>query len=201
MKGLWKPYGAAMNVLRVSLPAVLLLCGAEARNSSPKLLSEYAPLSVSRESTFGESSLEREIHLGLQKLPYFGVFDHLAYRVDPGLVSLYGSVTNPELKWDAETVVMGIGCNYQVSNHIRFLPNSPDTNRIRVGVFGAIYGDPVLGRYAITGPAIHILVDGGYVVLEGAVVSDRDRRRAVERAKAVRGVSTVLNHLTVEGQN
>lgn len=190
-----------MNILRVSLPTVLFLCGAEAQNSAPKLLSEYAPLSVSRVSTFGESSMEREIHLGLQKLPYFGVFDHLAYRVDPGLVSLYGSVMNPDLKWDAETVVMGIDRNYQVSNHIRLLPNSPDTNRIRAAVFGAIYGDPVLGRYAVTGPAIHILVEGGsYVVLEGAVASEADRRRAVERAKSVRGVSTVTNHLTVEGR-
>lgn len=200
MKGSWKPGAAAMNILRVSLPTVLLLCGAEAQNS-PKRLSEYTPLSVSRVSTFGESSMEREIHLGLQKLPYFGVFDYLSYRVDPGLISLYGSVMHPELKWDAETVVMGIGRNYGVRNHIRLQPDSPDTNRIRAGVFGAIYGDPVLGRYAVTGAAIHILVEGSYVVLEGAVASDTDRRKAVERAKAVRGVTAVTNHLTVEGQN
>lgn len=192
-----------MDFWRASLPTLLLLCAARAQNAPPKLLSEYAPLSVSRVSTFGESSLEREIHLGLQKLPYFGVFDHLSYRVGHGVVSLYGSVMNPELKWDAETVVMGIAPHYGVNNGIKFLPNSPATNRLRAAVFSAIYADPILGRYATTGGCmIHILViDGAAVVLEGAVVTDADKRKATEKVKAVRGVGIVVNHLNVDGMN
>ena len=54
-----------------------------------------------------------------------------------------------ELKWDSETVVMGIAPGYGISNHIRFLPNSLDTNRLSVAVFSAIYADPFLGRYAV----------------------------------------------------
>lgn len=189
-----------LKVWRTSLSAVLLVCATGAHNSSSKLLSEYAPLSVSRVSTFGESSIEREIHLGLQGLPYFGVFDHLSYRVDPGVVRLYGSVTHSELKWDAANVVMGIAPNYGVINQIRFLPNSPDANRLRVAVFSAIYADPFLGRYAGTGGCtIHILVEGASVVLEGAVATDTDKRKAAERARSVRGVASLINHLTVDG--
>lgn len=191
-----------MNFRRVSLPTLLLLCAARAQHSPSKLLSEYAPLSASRVSTFGESSLEREIHLGLQKLPYFGVFDHLSYRVEHGVVSLYGSVMHPELKWDAETVVIGIDPRYGVNNQIKVLPNSPATNRVRAAVFSAIFADPFLGRYAAIGACtIHILVEGASVVLEGAVATDTDKRKATERVKAVRGVGIVVNHLTVDGMN
>ena len=42
-------------------------------------------------------------------LPFYGVFDNLAYKVDPdGTVTLFGQVMRPTLKSDAENVVKRI---------------------------------------------------------------------------------------------
>jgi hypothetical protein len=48
----------------------------------------------------------REVRHELVTLPYYGVFDNLAYKVDPdGTVTLIGQVVNPTLKSDAERAV------------------------------------------------------------------------------------------------
>ena len=50
----------------------------------------------------------REVRHELVMLPYYGVFDNLAYRVDGSTVTLLGQVTRPTLKSDAENVVKDI---------------------------------------------------------------------------------------------
>src|SRR6185437_4353310 len=49
--------------------------------------------------------LDQRVQSELLKLPYYGVFDHLAYRIENGRVILTGDVTRPTLKDDAERVV------------------------------------------------------------------------------------------------
>ena len=45
----------------------------------------------------------KEVRHELVTLPFYGVFDNLSYKVDPdGTVTLYGQVTRPTLKSDAE---------------------------------------------------------------------------------------------------
>ena len=56
----------------------------------------------------GQDRVTREVRHELVMLPYYGVFDNLAYRVDGGTVRLYGQVTRPTLKSDAENVVKGL---------------------------------------------------------------------------------------------
>src|ERR1017187_10168754 len=56
----------------------------------------------------GQDRVTREVRHELVMLPYYGVFDNLAYRVDVGTVRLYGQVTRPTLRSDAENVVKGI---------------------------------------------------------------------------------------------
>jgi hyperosmotically inducible periplasmic protein len=47
----------------------------------------------------GVERLIREVRHELLLLPYYGVFDNLAYKVDPnGTVTLLGQVTRPTLK-------------------------------------------------------------------------------------------------------
>ena len=58
-------------------------------------------------------------------LPYYGVFDNLAYRVDGNTVTLLGQVTRPTLKSDAEKVVKDIEGVEKVNNQIEVLPLSP----------------------------------------------------------------------------
>ena len=63
-----------------------------------------------------------------------GVFDNLAYRVDGGTVSLYGQVTRPTLKSDAESVVKDIEGVTRVDNQIEVLPLSSMDDGIRVAM-------------------------------------------------------------------
>src|ERR1700736_5381758 len=72
-----------------------------------------------------ESRIAREVRHQLLMLPYYGVFDDLAFRVDGGTVTLLGAVTRPTLKSDAERVDRKIEGVERVINQIQALPPSP----------------------------------------------------------------------------
>jgi hyperosmotically inducible protein len=132
-------------------------------------------------------------------LPYYGVFDNLVYKVDGYTVTLMGQVSRPTLKSDAENVVKKIEGVEHVKNEIEVLPVSPNDNRIRRGVFRAIYSDPTMDRYAIQAiPPIHIIVKNGNVALEGVVATEADKNIAGIRANGVSGVFSLVNNLRVE---
>ncbi len=187
-----------------AVAAILVLsCGAAWGTSHtggyPPSLSEYAPLCVSNVSTFGENTLESEVHRELLQLAFFGVFDHLEFAVHGANVILHGQVFHPDLKYDATEVVAAIPGVDHVINLITFLPDSPADNHVRVAVFTAIYGHSSMGIYTTVGGggAIHVVVQSGRVVLEGQVSSSDDARRAAAWARAVPGVVSVTSHLTV----
>jgi len=46
----------------------------------------------------GQDRIAREVRHELVMLPYYGVFDNLAFRVDGGTVTLLGQVTRPHTK-------------------------------------------------------------------------------------------------------
>src|SRR5438309_2261316 len=97
----------------------------------------------------GIDRIVKEVHHELVMLPYYGVFDNLAYKVDPdGTVTLLGQVSRPTLKSDAENVVKRIEGVEKVVNNIKVLPVSPNDDRIRRVVYRAIYGNEVLSHYA-----------------------------------------------------
>src|SRR6185295_19171566 len=149
-----------------------------------------------------ESRIAREVRHQLVMLPYYGVFDDLAFSVNDGTVSLLGAVTRPTLKSDAENVVKRIEGVTQVINKIEVLPLSPMDDQIRLAVYRAIYGDPALstrsGYRAL--PSIHIIVKNGHVTLEGVVANEADKNIANIRANGVSGVFSVTNKLQVEGK-
>jgi len=141
----------------------------------------------------------REVRHELVMLPYYGVFDNLAYRVDGGSVTLMGQVTRPTLKSDAGTVVKGIEGVTRVDNQIEVLPLSPMDDGLRMAEYRAIYGHPGLDRYAMQAvPPIHIIMDNGKVTLEGVVGTQSDKDTAGIRANSVSGVFSVVNNLRVE---
>jgi hyperosmotically inducible periplasmic protein len=145
-----------------------------------------------------EERLGREVRHVLVLLPYYGVFDNLAYRVDDGTVTLLGQVTRPTLKTDAETVVKHLEGVDRVVNNIRVLPLSPGDDKIRLATFRAIYGDTALSRYALQAvPPIHMVVENGNVTLEGVVATEADKNLAYLRASGVEGVFSVKNNLRV----
>jgi hyperosmotically inducible protein len=146
-----------------------------------------------------QDRLARQVRHELVMLPYYGVFDNLAFRVDGRTVTLMGEVTRPTLKSDAENVVKDIEGVEKVVNQIKVLPLSSMDDQIRIAVYRAIYGHPGLDRYALQAvPPIHIIVENGRVTLEGVVANQADKDLANVRANTVSGVFSVTNNLRVE---
>ncbi len=133
-----------------------------------------------------DSRMMQEVRHQLVMLPYYTIFDDLAFRVSGSTVTLFGDVTNPVLKSDAQNVVKGIEGVTQVDNQINVLPLSPMDWQIRRAEFRAIYGDPQIGdRYGHQAlPSIHIIVSNGHVRLEGVVANQSDKNLINIRANA-----------------
>jgi hyperosmotically inducible protein len=147
----------------------------------------------------GQARLQKEVRHELVMLPYYDVFDNLAYKVDGGTVTLFGQVTRPTLKSDAERSVKGIEGVERVDNRIEVLPLSPNDDQIRRAVYRAIYGTTGLDRYGLRAvPTIHIIVKNGHVTLEGAVANEGDKNLANIKANGVSGVFSVTNNLQVD---
>jgi hyperosmotically inducible protein len=151
------------------------------------------------QSDAGESRLLKEVRHELVMLPYYNVFDNLAFRVDGSKVTLLGQVTKPVLKSDAENVVKKIEGVTSVENDIEVLPLSPNDDRIRREVYNRIYRFPSLStKYGFQAvPSIHIIVKNGNVTLEGVVDSPEDKNIAEIQAKGAPGVFSVTNNLRV----
>ncbi|HEX3683084.1 MAG TPA: BON domain-containing protein [Bryobacteraceae bacterium] len=147
----------------------------------------------------GENRLMQEIRHQLVMLPYYTIFDDLAFRLNGSTVTLLGEVNNPVLKSDAENVVKHIEGVTEVNNQIEVLPPSPMDDQIRRAMFRAIYGDPQIGdRYGHQAlPPIHIIVKNGHVKLEGVVANQLDKNLINVRANAVPNVFSVENDLQV----
>jgi hyperosmotically inducible protein len=147
-----------------------------------------------------ENRIAREVRHELLSLPYYGVFDDLAFRVDGSTVTLLGAVDRPTLKSDAERVARSVEGVTQVVNNIEVLPLSPMDDQTRMAVYQAIYGQSSLStRYGFRSiPSIHILVKNGNVTLEGVVANQADKDVINLAAKGVPNVFSVTNNLQVE---
>jgi BON domain-containing protein len=165
------------------------------QNTSPN--TQNAPLSQK-----GIDRIVKEVRHELVMLPFYGVFDNLAYKVSPdGTVTLLGQVSRPTLKSDAENVVKRIEGVERVDNQLKVLPTSPNDDRIRRAVYNAIYRNDVLSQYALRAvPPIHIIVDNGNVTLEGVVARQMDKQIAEIQTKSVPGVFGVTDNLKVEDE-
>jgi hyperosmotically inducible protein len=148
----------------------------------------------------GIDRIVKEVHHELVMLPFYGVFDNLAYKVDPdGTVTLLGQVARPTLKSDAENVVKRMEGVEKVVYNIEVLPTSINDDNIRRAVYRAIYGNSVLSQYQLRAvPPIHIIVKNGNVTLEGVVARAMDKQIAGMQANQVSGVFSVTNNLQVE---
>ena len=142
--------------------------------------------------------IEREVRHEILMLPYFDVFDNMAFKVEGYQVTLMGQVTRPSLKKEAENVVKQIEGVQKVVNQIEVLPTSSMDDELRVKLFRAIYGYPALERYAMpVVKPIRIIVKNGNVTLEGVVDSEADKNLAHIRASSVAGSFSVTDNLRV----
>jgi hyperosmotically inducible protein len=144
------------------------------------------------------NKLMKEVRHELVMLPYYSVFDNLAYKVEGDRVILMGQVARPTLKSDAENVVKSIEGVRSVENQIEVLPTSPMDDQLRRALYRAIYGESGLFRYGVASvPSIHIIVKNGHATLEGVVDNEADKNMAGLRANGVPNVFSVQNNLVV----
>jgi hyperosmotically inducible periplasmic protein len=142
--------------------------------------------------------ITKEVRHELVMLPYFSVFDNLAYKVDGYNVTLIGQVTRPTLKSDAENVVKRIEGVEHIDNQIEVLPPSSMDDGLRVQLYRAIYGFPSLQKYALgVQQPIRIIVKNGKVTLEGVVDNESDKNVANIQASSVPGTFSITNNLQV----
>ena len=179
-------------VLGISLLSMVVLASPTIQDNQPT--GAASPKSIDR--------IYKEVRHELVMLPFYGVFDNLSYKVDPdGTVTLFGQVTRPTLKSDAENVVKRIEGVERVVNNIEVLPTSMMDDEIRRAAYRAIYGNEVLSQYQMRAvPPIHIIVKNGHITLEGVVAREMDKQIAGMQANSVHGVFSVTNNLVVEDE-
>ena len=149
-------------------------------------------------SSRSQERITKEVRHELLMLPWFGVFDNIAFKVDGSTVTLLGQVVRPSLKSDAENAVKHIEGVEKVVNQIEVLPTSPMDDRLRLELYRAIYGYPALEKYALgVQKPIRIIVKNGHVTLEGVVDNEADKNLAGLRANGVPGIFSVTNNLQV----
>jgi hyperosmotically inducible periplasmic protein len=178
-------------------------------------------------SADSKSTVE-EIRKELMQLPYYGVFDYLAFSYDKGTVTLMGYAYHPGLKQDAVRAVKRAPGVDQVIDKVEDLPVSQFDDELRWKTYYAIYRDPFLSRYAPGGGVlwghrhpfntgfhsfggtrfpgmeplgdypIHIIVKNGKITLLGVVDNESDKTVAGMRAREVPGALGVENELVVE---
>jgi hyperosmotically inducible protein len=149
-------------------------------------------------SSKAEQRIVKEVRHELLMLPYFGVFDYIAFKVEGPTVTLIGQVVRPVLKSDAENAIKHIEGVEKVVNQIEVLPPSSMDDRLRLELYRAIYGYPALEKYALgVQKPIRIIVKNGHVTLEGVVDNEADKNLAGLRANGVPGIFSVTNNLQV----
>jgi hyperosmotically inducible protein len=201
------------------------ICVAISMSGLTLLLAEAPTLAQSQ----AKSTIE-EIRNELLQLPYYGVFDFLAFSYDKGTVTLMGYAYRPTLKADAVRAVKRASGVDKVNDKIEELPVSQNDDQLRWATYYKIYRDPFLSRYApgggmlwghrhpfasdfrMDGPAgftgmepagdypIHIIVKNGKITLLGVVDSESDKTLAGMRAREVPGSFGVENDLMVDKQ-
>jgi hyperosmotically inducible protein len=197
---------AYIHALRIGFAGLVLLAGI---SSTPN----------ARAQSVSSGETVRSVQRMLERLPYYGVFDFIAFGVDRGTVTLAGYSFEGRLKADAEMAAKRASGVDEVANKIEVLPTSQNDDRIRWATFYRIYTDDFLSRYApggtsgvlrelrdvqrfpgmqpVGGYAIHIVVKNGRTMLLGTVDSAADRQVAEVRAREVTGVFEVENGLSV----
>jgi len=149
-----------------------------------------------------QDRITKEVRHRILLLPDFGTFDNLAFKLDGYDVTLFGQVTNPSLKDEAERVVKKIEGVEHVENRIEVLSASPNDDRLRRDLFNAIYRYGPLQHYGVgSNRPIRIIVNHGHVTLEGVVDRESDKNMAGLRANGVDGVFSVQNNLVVPGKS
>lgn len=125
-------------------------------------------------------------------------FNFFDLDVKNGVVTISGNARTPADAASAVAVVQNTPGVKDVIDNIEVAPASGMDDQLRVRIARAIYGDPVLQKYANDPQApIRIIVENGRVTLDGMVLTEMDKNVAGMRAREVSGVFGVTNNLAV----
>jgi hyperosmotically inducible protein len=186
------------EIMKKEYRAMLVAALLAAAVGAPPVSAAAQPEASNQRGEKPQEKLVKEVRHQLVMLPWYSVFDNLAYKVEGDKVTLYGQVTRPTLKSDAEAAVRSVEGVSTVVNEIEVLPPSPMDDQIRRAVYRAVYGDANFARYSIQAvPSVHIIVKNGNVTLEGVVDNEADKNLASMRANQVPNVFSVKNNLVV----
>src|SRR5262245_32175235 len=110
-----RPMRSASRITLI-LSLCLLICapawaGQKEKKEQPQLRGRSA-----QDATREAQRLQREVLHELMMLPYYSVYDNIAFRVDGDKVTLLGQVVRPTLKQDAERAIKDIEGVAQVDN-------------------------------------------------------------------------------------
>jgi hyperosmotically inducible protein len=179
-----------------TIKSTLLTIGAALLLTMPVMAQNH------RSSVVSNPQLARQVRHELVTLPYYGVFDNLAYNINGSTVTLYGEVVRPTTSSGAANRVKRLPGVTRVVNNIKVLPLSSFDDNIRAATYRSLARTGGLYRYLQgANPSIHIVVDGGKVKLEGVVANKSDKALANIAARSVPGSFGVTNNLKIEGQD
>ena len=148
---------------------------------------------------FSTKTIEAKAFKQILKLPRYGVFDQISFKVEDGTITLFGKVVEPTTKSDAKRAVARIEGVTKVVNNIEVLPLSRFDHDIRFRTLRDLSRGGGLYRYFLgANPSVRIIVENGNVALEGYVATRGDYNLMNILANGVSGVFSVTNNLIVE---
>ncbi|HEY0658201.1 MAG TPA: BON domain-containing protein [Pyrinomonadaceae bacterium] len=145
--------------------------------------------------------VEQKIFKQINKLPYYGVFDHIAFSYNGGTVTLYGKVANAMNKKSAERSIRDVAGVTNVINNIEILPLGSFDNTIRRQTLREFANKGLYRYFWEPNPSVRIIVDRGHVTLEGYVANRGDYKLMNILANGVSGTFSVTNNLIVGKDN
>jgi osmotically-inducible protein OsmY len=139
--------------------------------------------------------------LAYDRVGYGNLFNAVSLKVENGVAYLGGHARTYVDKDSALSLAATTPGVKDVVDSIEVDPVSMMDDQTRFAVARAVYGFPMLNKYAIN-PAkpIRISVQNGNVELYGTVDTQADKDAANLRANGVAGVFSVKNYLTVANQ-
>lgn len=142
-------------------------------------------------------TVEQQIFSKLLSLPYYGVFDHIAFQLHGDTVVLSGKVITLGTKRDAAATVKNIPGVSKVVNNIEELPIGSFDNRIRQAALITFVNRGPAQYFSSVNPEVRIIVENGRITLEGYVARESDSNLLNILANGLGGVFKVTNNLVV----
>jgi osmotically-inducible protein OsmY len=159
-----------------------------------------------------DQEIAGKVRKALARVPYYGVFDFLAYRIERGVVTLQGYAHRPALKREAEEAVRR-ATSFDVANDIEVLPASDLDDGIRWDAYRRVYTNDFADRYVSGGTReigyalfdmarfpgmepygnypVHIVVKHRHVTLIGSVVNQFDKQALAIRVRQIANASGI----------